>query len=257
MKIARTPLDVLRSDAEPLPRWLANYRAGMFFPERSFFASRTAYYPGSGDDGHLLRIFGKSHTAHCFVHADNFHPAVDLETQILDGSHKHHPKGYRVLDFQHLALSTITPRNWTPQQILFQAEGNSLVQTQPHGGPFALWAVLERQEAFGEEHGPKRIALLHVGADGFAFFASLFCHGANRKLPYAVLLHDHGWGGSWAKFGGDQSPLWHLARDSAKPLPKWLLVADCTAPWEGYARASAGDPGGMYGTARYLYRREP
>lgn len=251
------PWTVLREDAEPMPKWLASYKPGDPFPRRDFFNSRIVYYPGSRTDGHPLRIFGKAHTAHCFVYCDNSLSAEGVEDQLEHVQHPGHPTGYKKLAGLIVPENELTPIGWTPhphiKAMVRDASYPDFATSEPNGGSFAYWAVLERTDDFGEDHGPKRISILHIGGEGIATFDAFFCQ-KEFTLPYAILLHDHGCGGSWAKFGGEVSPLWKLASEQGGQLPRWLLVAHNTKPWPGYVKVSSPDGGGMYKANRCLFR---
>jgi len=65
-----TVYDYLKKDKEPIPRWLLEIKEGDPFPYQDFFASRIVYYPGSYTDGHAVKVFGSTHSAHSFVYVD-------------------------------------------------------------------------------------------------------------------------------------------------------------------------------------------
>jgi hypothetical protein len=248
------PLAILRTEFNPMPTWLASYQPGTAFPRKEFFSSRIVYYPGSGSDGYPLQIFGKAHAAHCFVFADYTYRAVGLWEQLAHDKHPGHPIGYHTLVVTKLSENELKPHGWTPHFILPSQE-NRFARQQPNGGPYAIWSVMERTENLGEDHGPKRISLLHLGWEAVTAFDAFFCQRSS-KLPYAILLQDHGFGGNWTIFGGEASPLWKLVIDTGKRPPAWLLVANNTNPWPGYNQVSAPNSRvGMYGHPRALYRR--
>ena len=248
----QNPFDVMKEEAPAVPDWLTAYHPEQPFPINQFFASRTVYYPGSGSDGHPLRIFGHTHAAHCFVFSDYGCSATYFEEQLLDEEHRGHPRGYRPIKVISLRKNQLTPNGWRPHLDLDPYQSNSpFVNTRPPGGPFAVGAVLERREAFGHDHGPSRLAILVVGGEGVATFDALFCQ-PDGNPPYALVVQDYGFGGNWARFGGAESPLWSLARNFA--LPQWLLVADDTESWPGYEEVSQADCGGMHATPRRLFR---
>jgi hypothetical protein len=245
------PYTILRNEAEPVAEWLLAYTAGQPFPRRKFFSSRVVFYPGSGDDGHPLKLFGGTHSAHCFVFADcgvsqeTFERALsDPEFKSKEG-HPRFPKGYQSLSLGALRRADVAPRGWPRAPDFEQSELR-----------FALWAVLERKAEFGEDHGPSRIAILVIGAEAIVCFDVLFCRSKVRPPPYAIVVQDHGLGGNSPgnEFGGEGSRLWKLAEPNP---PRWLLVAQGggTRPWPGYKRMSAVDCGGMHGNARALFAR--
>ena len=254
-----SPLELLAPDAEQIPEWLAGYHAGDPFPREAFFASRILYYPGSATDGHPLRIFGKARAVHCFAYADYALSRAELLQQLTDETSPGHPKGYRALSPVDVSEDELTPRGWVPHLDMTQCQPNHLADTRPPEGPFVVFAVLERLDTFGEDHGAKRLAILHVGGDGYATFDALFCQNGSQ-LPYAVLLQDHGYGGNWNDEGfGGESPLWSLATRTGFTLPKWLFAPEPgigrTLPWPGYAQVSGSDNGGMHWIPRCLFQQ--
>lgn len=253
----QTPIEVLSKVAEPVPAWLTNYQAGSPFPRKDFFSSRLLYYPGSATDGHPLCVFGKSHAVHCFVYADNGFSKVELERQLTDPTDHHHPLGYRLVSLVDVAEDELTPHGWTPHATLPQSADAHFTAIRPPEGPFAVFAVLEREETRGDDHGPERLAILHVGGDAYATFDALFCQ-KESKPPYAVLLQDHSTGNNWNKEGfGGESLLWQLAKENGGQLPKWLFVAtDNTEPWPGYTAASDACYGGSHVVPRVLFKSD-
>ncbi len=94
----------------------------------------------------------------------------------------------------------------------------------------AVWAILERDARLGESHGPKRFAFLHMTAD--AFWSYWLLYGRTRIAPFAIVVHDHGYGGNHSDFGGFKSAL--LALTQLTGLPPWLLRGRYTRRWPGY-----------------------
>ena len=236
------PQEVLIKDQADVPRWLEGFKPNSPFPRRDFFCSRVVYHPGCGGDGHPLRIWGKSHSAHCFVFVDY---GVEFETISAKLTNPDAPRrvlGYRTIHFAELRQDEITPQGWRPHIAVRPRYSFANVS------PFAVWAVLERLDDFGEDHGPHRICILHICGDGFATFDALFCQGHGSGV-HGVLLQDHGFGGDWGSFG-QNGYLFQLAARFAKP--KWLLVANNTEAWAGYRRRSSSEIGGANHHERFL-----
>jgi len=84
---------------------------------------------------------------------------------------------------------------------------------------------------YNEAHGPKRIAILFLYADGIATYDALFCQARNNLEPFGILLHD-------------------------QIKPTYLLDDYNTKPWRNYTKLAdvAGDCGGMHNMARYLHK---
>jgi hypothetical protein len=251
-----TPVQVLSKFAEKIPRWLANYQAGSPFPREAFFDSKILYYPGSETDGHPLCVFGKSHAVHCFVYADYYFSRVEVERQLRDTNDHAHPLGYRLLSLVDVADEELMPYGWMTHERLAPPDVK-FADTLPPEGPFIVFAVLEREEVRGDDHGPKRLAILHVGRDCYDTFKELFCLEGS-KPPYAVLLQDHSTGDNWNKAGfGGESQMWSLAKQKGEPLPQWLFVAtDNTEPWPSYRAVSDACYGGSHTVPRVLFAHD-
>lgn len=239
-----TTLEVLAQDWTPVPNWLRDFQPNSPFPAREFFSSRVVYYPGCGDDGHPLRVWGKSHSAHCFVFADYMVERETIEEKLTSPESLRRVLGYKTIHFSALRPDEITPRGWTPH---LRIRPRYSFATER---PFAVWAVLERLENFGEDHGPHRICIMHVCGDGFATYDALFCQGFGSGV-HGLLLQDHGFGGNWSRFGGD-GYLFQLAAQFA--MPKWLFCSENTEVWSGYRIESSFNIGGANHNKRYLYK---
>lgn len=252
-----------RTQQEDMPAWLAQFRKGDPFPREQFFASRVVFYPGCGTDGHAVRVFGSTHSAHCFVYVDYHLPRSEIEEQLatspddpamglvapferaalerlyqrLDrwGSVTRF-RGYVTLDRIELRESDITPGGWTPHIRADEIPRHLADQARPTLAPFAFLEVLQREPGYDETHGPRRLAVLFLGADGIATYDALFCQGSGHRPPFAILLHDHGFGGNYDSFGG--GGLLERIAIRCGVFPEWLLVAKHTEPWDGFRTRS-------------------
>lgn len=242
-----TPYEYLRGLQEGVPAWLDQFKAGDRFPRRRFFGSRIVFYPGSGTDGHPVKLFGSTHSAHCFVYADYGVPQTVLEAELGDTGH--HFLGYHSLSRLQLSQHDLVPNGW-PMHV----DANDM-RTNRHRGDadpsFAFLEVLQRDRGIDNNHGASRLAVLFLGADGIATYSALFCQ-AHRSPPFAILLHDHGCGRNYDRFG--KGGLLDRLVTHCRVFPRFLLVAENTKLWDGFVRISevAGDVGGMHATVRLL-----
>lgn len=240
------PLDVLKNHRERMPNWLAEHRPEGPFPRKNFFNSRVVYYPCSGTDGHPLRIFGKAHSAHCFVYADwHFVSRDDMRHQLHDPNNKYHPSGYRCITFKELKLTDFIPHDWTPT---FPPDKDRM--DSPPDGNYVIWAVLEREEELNDDHGPQRLSILQFGYEYVTLFEKLFCL-SEGKMAYAILMDQPM--GNWTNMGGEHCLMQTLALNSSKGLPRWLFVAEHTKAWPDYIKRSNMDKGGMGRNRRALF----
>lgn len=248
-----TLYEYLRGLREDIPAWLDNFQDGGPFSRQEFFGSRVVYYPGSGTDGHPVKLFGSTHSAHCFVYADYGVPRSALEAEL--GHPKYGFRGDHTLSRLQLRETDLVPRGWTSH-----IHAGEVPQDRYHFGavaaaPFGFLEVLERDRECDDNHGARRLAILFLGADGIAAYDALFCQELGHSPPFAVVLQDHGFGGNYNWFGRG-GLLERISRD-CHVFPRWLLVADNTAPWQGFGRVPDvhGDPGGMHAHVRFLYER--
>lgn len=240
---------------EPIPPWLANHMVGQKIAMPVFFGSRVVYYPGSGHDGHPVQFFGSAHIAHCFVYVDYGVSQLELErdlNSLQDGF-----RGYRSLDRILLTQADLTPRGWTSH--ITQQERvriNQQIFSRGFVDPFGFLEILERNMHLDDAHGPHRLAILFLGADGIASYDALFCQGT-YQAPFALVIQEHGVGGNYDAFGRG-SKLEQIA-SRAGIFPEWLLVAENSESWDGYEAVSnmKATQGGEHGMKRILFKRQP
>lgn len=248
-----TLYEYLRQLAEPIPSWLADFQHGDVFNRQSFFASRIVYYAGAGFDGHPVKLFGSTHSAHCFVYVDYGVTEAEMIAEI------EHPRwrflGYHTLARLQLAEHDLAPRGWTPHV----SPGETGQQPYRFVGdgfrPFGFLEVLQRDEQRDDPHGPERLAVLFLGADGIAAYDALFCQKPHVSNPFAVVLQDHRGGGGYDSFG--RGGLLECIATRCDVFPKLLLVADNTSSWQRFCAVPGvdGDPGGTPRHIRYLFGR--
>lgn len=249
-----TLYEYLRNELrEDVPGWLDNFRSGAPFSREQFFASRVVYYPGSGDDGHPVKLFGSTHSAHCFVYADYGVSQTALESKLEDPSHGF--RGYHKLARLQLSERDLVPAGWTPHVHAGEAPRDRQGFAAVASAPFGFLEILERDDEFDDNHGARRLAILFLGADGIAAFDALFCQRLGHPPPFAVLLQDHGFGGNYDRFGKDG--LLERIATERNVIPRCLLVAKYTDPWRCFERVPGvdADCGGMHATPRFLYER--
>lgn len=249
-----TVYNFLLRQAQSLPAWLKDWRPGNGFDPRAFFSSRVVYYPGACTDGHAVKVFGSTHSAHCFVYTDNgvTKEMITSDLGLIPGSGF---KGYHTHARLDLTPADILTESFTPH--LADAEicsGFNMPSRKAGLEFFAFLDILERNAGLDDGHGPARLAFLYMGTDGITAYDALFCqHG--RNAPYGVLLQDHGFSGNYSSFGADG--LLNKIIERSRVYPRWVLAGRNTRVWHGYTRVPDVDwdcPGRNF-TPRYLYER--
>lgn len=222
------PYEYLRGESEDIPAWLNDFNEQSSFPREEFFKSQVVYYPGSGFDGHPVKLFGRSHSAHCFVYVDCGVTQNNLEQSLED------PK-YGFSGYYTLARLQLSERDLV-----------SSAKAQ-----FGFLEVLERNSELDDSHGASRIAILFLGADGISSYDALFCQEDSGAPPFAVLLQDHG---CITRFGRG-GRLCDVA-SRCNVFPEFLVVAENTKPWKGYSQVKDIEPDmGGRSHNRYLYKK--
>ena len=235
------PLLVLQNYREPEPRWLASLTRFARSTLELFLRERVAFYPGSGVDGQLFSLFGKSGSVHCFVHADFENSATSI-LDILEGDGRDRLYGY-----DPVFAKVMNPNWWQSFEQPPGCDWESRLGT-------SLFVVLRKRLDFSVDHGSEYLCFLHVSVDAYWLYWNLW--GKEQTAPYAMLLQDHGFGGNdtGCSFGGSENALFEMA--SRAGLPEFLLVGKNTDPWDGYHLASRWSEGsGMHEFKRCLYRR--
>lgn len=244
-----TIVEVLRRDPEPLPEWLAS-QSPPTFDRETFFASRTVYYPGSGDDGQPVKLCALSHAAHCFVYVDQAISRDTLFERLQDREHGF--RGYAIAHEERVSEDALRPGGWTPHVTEDEVRDasrfrNSFVE------PFGWFVVLDRQGA-DDSHGPQRLAIVFIGGDGIASYDALYCQADGTPPPFLTVIQDCGFGGNFDRFG--RCGLLERIARRCSVLPDFLLVADNSRPWQGYSDTpTPAEPGGSAGHPRSLFRR--
>lgn len=241
-----TLVEALQEYAEPLPEWLAGSDAPDFDRER-FFASRTVYYPGCRFDGHPVKLCSLSHAAHTFVYVDQGIGEGEIMEELQDPVYGF--RGYDRIHSEHVSEETLRPGGWRAHVAPHEA-----VHAGDFAGgfadPFARFVVLEREEGLDRHHGPRRLAILFVGGDGFATFDALYCQPDGTRAPFMILLHRSGFAHCGRGSRLEEISVVGGAR------PDLLLVSDNTDPWRGYHDVGAeAEEGGMNRAPRKLFRR--
>jgi hypothetical protein len=243
------PVSVLQPYREPAPRWLGPVTRFTRATFKQFLRGRVAFYPNAGgEDGQLFSLFAKSHSVHCFIHADLDNPARKiLSTLQEDGQHRlygYDPVFDKIIPSNWWQLSEQPPHHG---EWLFEFSEEDRERLRFAAADTSLFVVLRRRDEFSDDHGPEYLCFLHVLADACLLYWNLW--GRHDQAPFAMLLEsDMTWRDS------DIEALLNVAKEAE--FPEFLLVAEGEQCWPGYEAVSGlSEPSGMSQRERRLYRR--
>lgn len=193
-----------------------------------------------------------SRAAHSFIHVDQ---GVDRDTLLerLDDREKGF-HAYAIAHQESVTEDVFWPGGWT-RHVSEEEARNCTRFRDGFVEPFGWFVSLDRKGG-GEDHGPRRLAILFIGGDGFASYDALYCQGDGTPAPFLVVVQDHGFGGNYNRFG--QGGLLELIAGRTDVRPNFLLVGENSGPWTGYAdTGAAAEPGGSDANPRRLFCRVP
>jgi hypothetical protein len=194
------------------------------------------YYPACGSDGRPVQYLGGF--IHSFWYVDYLQgaDAVDHEFDI-NGFLGYHIAGRTPLEKHHLA-----PHGWTPQvPDRYRDDVRYFMEyIAPNAVPraFATWYILERDNDRDETHGPERISLVYLGADGVAAYQALFWARNSAPEVLAIIRPGHAFGGNYTRFTDENGFLaWVVMHDPDRPKPEYLMHEvlrrkDHSKPWQ-------------------------
>ena len=237
-RIEMVPMhEYLKKYREDVPQWLLDYQPGDKVSFDEFMQCRIGYYPGAGFDGNLVKVGNWSHSVHCFLHADYGISREELEQELgKDGCFTGYHSIGRV-DWSD------TIRVCGPQGLLDDVD------------PYCFMEIFERNMDKDESWGAKRIAVTFLYADGIQTYKQLFVK-QYKKAPWLFLLQDHGFGGSYDRFG--RGGILDRIIQKEEDKPEFVICGVNTDIWGGYYRVdrALATCGGMHRTSRLLYTND-
>jgi hypothetical protein len=218
-------LGTLTAQHEEVPAWLNGIKPDSPLTVPIFKAllqSRVVFYPGSDcRDGLAFESFTHAHAAHCMIHAD---VGTDLDAVVneVTGIPGSVPSilGYRPKVLQRLTREeALDVLQLNEQRVPGLDDPNPMAQEPALGG--AVWSILERNPNFGDQHGPARLAFLHVKCEAAWLFWNLWLLRSPAPPPFAIIVSPE-YGGSIERLFGTNGAAYRLEGGSAR-LPDWIL----------------------------------
>ena len=205
--LALTQEDVLNGDL-PLDEILQN----------------SLYYPSSWFDGGVVKYCNENFRdkdINSFVYCDYAPEEDDLVGRVEGGF-----RGYHVFAHRTVVATEIGAEELLPIDFEMNPEEERLFYETFHPAPqngYCHWFVMERDEEFGEDHGPQRFSLLYVRGEGVATYVGLYLNRNVSPRVVAIIQPGHGFGGNWTNFEDTDSCLYRLMKASGAGMPEYIF----------------------------------
>lgn len=249
-------ISYLSNYREETPAWIESYLQGEQITFKDLMSSRVAYYPGSGDDGTLIKVCNKSHSAHSFLYVDYLVKRKELEDHIAQKN-------------SFLGYHSISTLEWQERDLMPNGQYPLVLNKKPlHGKPntfvdkdetpYCFSVIMERDEDRDDSWGAEHFVVTFLFADGIATYYQLFVKEYS-KAPWIFLLQDHGFGCNYDSFGegGILSEIIHKHHC----YPKFVICGQGggTHIWRGYKMVPGVSPvyDGMHSNRRDLFEYVP
>jgi len=198
-----------------------------------------------------VKLFGSTHSAHCFVYADYGIEQTALKQELVD--EKYAFRGYSTLSRVPVTETDFTPQGRIPH-IRRHRSGSHKFAQKTKARPYGFIEILARKPEFDDTHGAARLAILFLGSDGVVTYDSLFCQDRSPPL-YAALIADYGFDANYTKFGRGG-----LMEANARRTGHFrkFIVCPPGSEWANYAEIPGPRPnaGGMHRNSRHLYEQK-
>ena len=186
------------------------------------------YYPSSATDGGIIKFCNENFDKlgiSSFVYADYGYDEEQLLWRINGIT------GYRVV--KNVSLK---PEDLLPKGPIFMPSSISKEEYLRHQDlwkkPFARFFILEREEEFGDWHGPSRFTLLYIGGEGVATYSGLYLSNGITPKAVAIIQPGAAFGGNWTRFQEPGAPF-HEVVMHGDSIPEYVFYGGMSIPW-GY-----------------------
>lgn len=186
------------------------------------------YYPSCAADGGIIKYCNENFdefSIRNFVYADYGYGEEKLLRSINGIT------GYHVT--KNVSLK---PDEFLPKGAIFMPSSISkeeyLSQHDIWKEPFARLFVLERDEGFGDWHGPSRFTLLYIGGEGVATYSGLYLSNGITPKAVAIIQPGAAFGGNWTRYQEPGAPF-HEVVMHGETVPEYIFYGGISVQW-GY-----------------------
>ena len=191
----------------------------------------SVYYPASGLDGGVIKYCnttGRDMGIRSFVYCDYNTNEVELCDNVAN-----HFRGYTIFAHRSVAAEELGVKRLSMEPIDDRAKGKHLT---PEEEPFCHWFIMEREDAFDDEHGPKHFSLLFLCCEGVTAYVQLYCHNEIVPTALAIIQPGTGFGGNWTDFRDCYGALSYVIGHTPQGMPRWIFNGGIGYSDEVYSR---------------------
>ena len=178
----------------------------------------SVYYPASGYDGDLIRLFNKILTekgVNSFVYCDY----ESTEEKVISKAGLH-MRGYHLLAHRAVDVSELLGPNADSRYLL---PVGRCQKARRGDGFFCHWFIFERDCSFAESHGPERFSLMYICAEGVSAYELLYSSRGIAPKCVAIIQPGEGFGGNWTDFHKVGAPLYQALKRNPAGLPEMIV----------------------------------
>ena len=180
------------------------------------------YYPGAGTDKSPIELFFNNTDVETIIYADYQIGRSDIEGMLMN------IEGWFMDEISPIAYNELIPKDFKRDS--WEEFWPANIESREFANPdnaFGLSAKLYNADGVYKR-------FIHLRTEAIQTYSILIENGLN---PDIIILQEHGWGGNWSVFGGEDSPLYENAINT---LPEYIFVAgnSNTKPWPNYYRVS-------------------
>lgn len=199
----------------------------------SILRQQSLYYPGAGSDLEPFKLFVENSAISTIIYCDY---ASDIAKDAINRIYTDLKKEYKFIGVRHIKPNVLGCNSW-------KDFWPSAPDAHGFGNPsdaFGLFAEMRRKS------DNQAINFIYLCTEAIQTYKILF---SDRRIrPTVVVIQDHGLGGFWTNFSGNDSKLYKTAKPA---LPRFLYVHG--SPWPGYECVSLAATGKGMPRNRTLY----
>ena len=215
-------LDKLVNAKWPTEQFLISAKDESPFPIRLILRD-SLYYPCSGFDGKPVKYLAGKILS--FVYVDYGYTRNELFAELEGRGFR----GYDLVASRSISEPDLAPQGWRLPPLELH-DGYPTKYRDRIKEPFYEWLLFQRREDFPACHGPSRVSLLYLCADGVAAFYTLYVSNSIAPRIVAVIQPGHGFGMNWTNFEDPRKIFSRSVLGNPGGRPEFLLYGGWGKP---------------------------